>query len=204
MKEETKRNKHHVFNRIARYYGFFYKYQKRKYDRVLYKIYDELGLSQHKDIIDIGCGTGALCSELYRRGFHVTGLDSSSEMLSEASEKLISENVKLYQLNFLEGTPFGDKSFDVSFASYVLHGMPYKERRKMYEEMKRITKHMIIIYDYNGRRSILINTIERMEGGDYFNFIKSVQNELKDFFNDLSVIDLGGHTSCYVLKLSGR
>jgi len=201
MKKEIKRSKRYLFDRIARYYGLFYKYQKRKYDVLLNKIYDELGLSQYKDIIDIGCGTGALCSELLRRGFHVTGLDSSDEMLNVAREKLISENIKLIQSDFLQGTSFGDKSFDVSFASYVLHGMPYSERRKMYREMHRITKHMIIIYDYNELRSVPINIIERMEGGDYFNFIKDVKNELKDFFDDLSVIDLGGHTSCYVIKL---
>lgn len=32
-------------------------------------------------VLDLGCGTGRLANELVRRGFHVTGVDASAEML---------------------------------------------------------------------------------------------------------------------------
>jgi drug/metabolite transporter (DMT)-like permease len=193
--------KRRLFDRIASYYGLFYQYQRRKYKKLLGRLSDELGLNQYQDVIDVGCGTGALCSELSERGFRVTGLDSSSEMLRVARKKLMDENIRLYRSDFLQGTPFGDKSFDISLSSFVLHGMPYHERKKLYQEMQRITKHAIIIYDYNDRRSFLIDIVERLEGGDYFNFINNAGNEIKDHFNDFSVIDVGGHASCYVIKL---
>lgn len=190
-----------LFDRIAKYYGLFYEYQKKKYNKLLDRIDDELQMDLYTDIIDIGCGTGAFCSELYDRGFNVTGLDSSLEMLNVASRKLNKENIKLVQGNFLDGTPFEDKQFDLSFSSFVSHGLPSEARHRLYAEMTRITKHMIILYDYNEKRSLLTNIIEWLEGGDYFNFIKYVRAELKECFNAVSVIDLGGHASCYVIKL---
>jgi SAM-dependent methyltransferase len=40
------------------------------------------------NILDLACGTGNIMFELLRRGFDVTGVDVSSDMLSEADNKL--------------------------------------------------------------------------------------------------------------------
>ncbi len=45
---------------------------------------EELGLSPGASILDVGCGTGRHAIELARRGYAVTGLDLSSEMLARA------------------------------------------------------------------------------------------------------------------------
>ncbi|MBQ7576853.1 MAG: methyltransferase domain-containing protein [Synergistaceae bacterium] len=37
-----------------------------------------------KNVIDLGCGTGALTKALAEKGFNVTGLDASEEMLNQA------------------------------------------------------------------------------------------------------------------------
>lgn len=47
---------------------------------------DELSLQPGCSILDVGCGTGRHCIELARRGYKVTGLDLSSEMLSRAAD----------------------------------------------------------------------------------------------------------------------
>lgn len=190
-----------LFDRIAKYYGLFFLYQKRKYNPVLERINNELGLYLHRDILDIGCGTGALCSELRERGFRVTGVDSSSKMLEVAREKLKDEEIDLVEADFLSGLPFEDKSVDVAFTSFVAHGLQPEERKVLYREMYRITKHLIIIYDYNERRSVLTNIIEWLEGGDYFSFIKTVKVELKECFHDIQELDLGEHASCYVIRV---
>ncbi len=44
----------------------------------------ELALPPGSSILDIGCGTGRHSIELARRGFAVTGLDLSAEMLKQA------------------------------------------------------------------------------------------------------------------------
>ncbi|HVI42531.1 MAG TPA: class I SAM-dependent methyltransferase [Anaerovoracaceae bacterium] len=193
--------RHNLFDRIAGLYGLFFEFQTNKYGKLFDKIYNELDLFLYRDAIDFGCGTGALCSELSRRGFRVTGVDSSNEMLKVAKKKLIGGSVNLVSANIVQGVPFENKSFDVSVASFVAHGLQPGDRKALYGEMQRVTKHMILIYDYNEKRSVLTNIAERLEGGDYFNFIKNIKTELDGCFDNLRVIDLGNHASCYVIKL---
>lgn len=193
--------KHNLFDRIAGIYGLFFKYQTNKYAKLLDKLYNELELFRYHDVIDFGCGTGALCSELLRRGFRVTGVDSSAEMLKVAQKKLNGASVNLVTSNIVRGVPFADKSFDVSVTSFVAHGLQRGDRKALYDEMQRVTKHMILIYDYNEKRSPLTSIAESLEGGNYFNFIKNVKTELNESFSNLRVIDLGDQASCYVIKL---
>ena len=46
---------------------------------------EELGLATGDSVLDVGCGTGRHSVELAKRGYVVTGLDLSSEMLAKAS-----------------------------------------------------------------------------------------------------------------------
>jgi SAM-dependent methyltransferase len=45
---------------------------------------EALGLPEGASVLDVGCGTGRHSIELARRGYSVTGLDLSSEMLARA------------------------------------------------------------------------------------------------------------------------
>ncbi len=47
---------------------------------------EELRLPMGALILDVGCGSGRHCIELTRRGFGMTGLDLSSEMLARAQD----------------------------------------------------------------------------------------------------------------------
>ena len=44
-------------------------------------------------LLDMGCGTGSLALELSKRGYDMTGLDLSAEMLSAASAKKNAQNI---------------------------------------------------------------------------------------------------------------
>ncbi|MBI5622330.1 MAG: methyltransferase domain-containing protein [Elusimicrobia bacterium] len=46
---------------------------------------EELALPPGSSILDVGCGTGRHSSQLAKRGFAVTGLDLSTEMLAGAA-----------------------------------------------------------------------------------------------------------------------
>jgi ubiquinone/menaquinone biosynthesis C-methylase UbiE len=191
-------NKHLLFDRIAPIYGLFYEYQKRRYREVLDRVQNKLNFSAYKNIIDVGCGTGALCSVLHQRGFVVTGIDPVQKMLSIAAKKQENKLIEFIQANILETLPFEDKSFDVSIASYVAHGLKWYERKVMYNEMSRISKHLVIIYDFNEKRSAFINIIEWLERGDYFNFIRNVKSEVAEHFRDTRVIDVDSQAAWYI------
>jgi SAM-dependent methyltransferase len=54
---------------------------------------EELGLAPGSSILDVGCGTGRHSIELAKRGYALTGLDLSSEMLAQAAAKAEAEGV---------------------------------------------------------------------------------------------------------------
>ncbi|MFP3879354.1 MAG: class I SAM-dependent methyltransferase [Dehalococcoidia bacterium] len=56
---------------------------------------EELELKVGDSVLDVGCGTGRHSIELAKRGYSVTGLDLSAEMLAEAATKAEAENVKV-------------------------------------------------------------------------------------------------------------
>ena len=45
--------------------------------------------SAPKTALDIGCGTGQLARDLYHRGYQVTGIDISTEAISQAQASTI-------------------------------------------------------------------------------------------------------------------
>lgn len=196
MTEPT--GKKSVFDVIAPLYGLFYASQKKHYQEMLDALKPDLDLSRFDKILDVGCGTGALCSVLHQRGHAVTGIDPSDRMLGVAVRKRENREIRFISGNVLEGLPFRDKSFDVSIASYVAHGLKEAERSIMYTEMSRVSAHLVIFYDYNENRSVFTDFVEWLEGGDYFNFIKKVRMELLDHFRDVKVIEASVRGAWYI------
>jgi len=56
---------------------------------------EELELPSGASILDVGCGTGRHSVELARRGYAVTGLDLSAEMLAKAEEAAKASGVQV-------------------------------------------------------------------------------------------------------------
>jgi len=195
---KKKDEKKSVFNVIAPIYGLFYNYQKKHYKHILSCLEKEFNVSRYENIIDIGCGTGALCAVLSQSGFKVTGVDTAQKMLDIASNKEENKSIQFMQASAVERLPFEDNHFDLAITSFVAHGLKPNERKVLYTEMSRITKHLVIIYDYNQKKSLFISMIEWLEHGDYFNFIKIVKHELREHFRDIQVIDSNKHASWYI------
>jgi SAM-dependent methyltransferase len=66
---------------------------------------EELRLPPSSRILDIGCGTGRHGVEFAKRGYHVTGVDISSQMLAEAKRAAREAGVKL-ELVHADATKF--------------------------------------------------------------------------------------------------
>jgi demethylmenaquinone methyltransferase / 2-methoxy-6-polyprenyl-1,4-benzoquinol methylase len=70
-------------------------------------------------VLDVATGTGLVAAELLRRGFTVTGLDQSPEMLAVARERF-SERVQLVEASAAAALPFPDAAFDHLTVTYLL------------------------------------------------------------------------------------
>jgi len=75
-------------------------------------------LPDYGHVLDVATGTGLVAAELVRRGFRVTGLDQSEEMLAVARHRL-EIDVELVQAS-AESIPFPDATFDHVTFTYLL------------------------------------------------------------------------------------
>jgi len=187
-----------LFNSIAPIYGLFYNMQKSRYRAVIDRVSESLGLASYATVLDVGCGTGALCSVLNEKGFVVTGIDPADKMVRIAKRQPENKTITFIQANVLEPLPFENKAFDLSIASYVAHGLQKNERKQMYAEMSRVSKSKVIIYDYNQERGVMTSIIEWLERGDYFNFIKEAEAEMNEYFSEVHVVDVDSRAAWYI------
>ncbi len=129
----------YAFDKIAAAYD-------RWYDCPLGGMYDKLEKrafdifvkndSQRKTVLEIGCGTGHWSRYFSDKGFDVTGVDISEEMIKIANLK----NISNCRFLIADGTslPFMDNSFD---AAAAITSIEFSERpEKIVSEMSRCVK----------------------------------------------------------------
>ena len=190
-----------VFHTIAPIYGLFYNKQVNHYRAIIEDNRDFLDLGNYRSALDIGFGTGALCRVLAENGLQVTGVEPVERMLRIAKKRNADIDADCVRADVLEGLPFEDDAFQISISSYVAHGMKKEDRLRMYREMARVTEKKMIIYDYNQERRLANDFVEWLEGGDYFNFIKVVEDELRVEFGNVSKRNVDKRAAWYVVDL---
>ncbi|MDB4795779.1 class I SAM-dependent methyltransferase, partial [Verrucomicrobia bacterium] len=109
-----------LFDRIARRYDLINDVQSgglhRWWKRTVIK---EAGDLQNKAALDICCGTGDLSFALAAQGAETTGLDFSSEMLSQARNKILGKQPEAdtvlpeFQQGDASELPYKNDTFDV-------------------------------------------------------------------------------------------
>ncbi|MDD5075574.1 MAG: class I SAM-dependent methyltransferase [Sphaerochaetaceae bacterium] len=187
-----------LFNSIAHIYGWFHRYQMKRFAQILDSHGDKIPLAHMQTVCDVGCGTGALCAVLGAKGLTVTGIDAAQRMLEVAKKKVRHPNVTFVQGEAGKGLSFPDSSFDVVFTSYVAHGIAKEKRKAFYTELKRIATKAVIIQDYDEERSLATTIIEWLEHGDYFRFIQHPQKEMEEVFPVIIPITVGKQACWYV------
>lgn len=189
-----------LFDKIAPIYALFFGSQVKYYRNVLYRIKEYVDITQYKKILDLGCGTGALCYVLHELGLEVIGVDASSGMLKQARKKLGNTSVQLLEIDPAEALPFKDNSFDLAISSYVVHGLKTNERERLYKELCKVSKGKIIFHDYNGKRFLITDIVEFLENGDYFNFIKVAGKEMSKHFRSVKIVNIDKRSAWYILE----
>lgn len=187
-----------LFNLIAPIYAKFFNYQVSYYKNIIKKTSRYLNSPEKLSVLDIGCGTGALCRSLNELNIKVTGVDRASVMIKQAKRLNAGINITFEEGNVLDGLKYKDKEFDIVIASYVAHGLHKEHRRKLYLEASRLAKQIVVFHDYNSERAVLTNVVEWLEGGDYFNFITTAQSEMEDYFSSVEVVDVDKRAAWYI------
>ena len=81
----------------------------------------ELGLPPGAAALDAGCGAGLMSVELARRGFSVSGTDSSPQMVQAASERAAAQGLSIrFTAADVHQLPFGDGEFALIVALGLL------------------------------------------------------------------------------------
>mgnify|MGYP002726860173 FL=1 len=123
---------------------------------------EELALEPFEDVLDVGCGTGAVLELLHGEypGKHLTGLDLTPKMIDAACAKQLG-NVR-FVVGDAEALPFEPQSFDAVLCSNSFHHYPHPER--FFAEAARVLRPggRLILRDYTSSDFVvwLMNTFE--------------------------------------------
>jgi ubiquinone/menaquinone biosynthesis C-methylase UbiE len=99
---------------------------------------EHLNIVRHGKVLDVGCGTGLLFSNVAAEAETVVGVDISSKLLRQAKERARDfQNVHLVQAD-ADHLPFKNDHFSVVFAFTVLQNMP--KPLETLSEIKRIAE----------------------------------------------------------------
>jgi demethylmenaquinone methyltransferase/2-methoxy-6-polyprenyl-1,4-benzoquinol methylase len=165
------------FRKIAPFYDFICLPFIRLRERVVALSGARVG----HEVLDVCTGTGAQAFAFGRHGCRVTGIDRSPDMLKLAEEKNRYVNVTFQSADATE-LPFEDERFAISSISLALHDMPREVRPLVLEEMKRVSKTVVVV-DYHipenrVERWLHVNFTGLYELGYYRDFARQNLKEL--------------------------
>ncbi|MCC5667065.1 class I SAM-dependent methyltransferase [Nostoc sp. CHAB 5784] len=90
-------------------------------------------LSQNAQLLDLCCGTGHLVQSLIERGYQVTGVDGSEQMLNYARQNSPDANFLLADARYFELPPIFDAVFSTSAS--LNHIMTIQELQQVFQKV---------------------------------------------------------------------
>lgn len=120
-----------------------------------------------RDVVDVGCGGGALVRELAARGARAIGIEISPEQLAPAVAA-DPEGAGRYLVGRAERLPLEDGSMDVAIFMRTLHHVPPVEVVAALRESRRILRPDGVVY-----------VAEPLAEGDYFALSSLVEDEVE-------------------------
>jgi SAM-dependent methyltransferase len=120
-----------------------------------------------KDVLDIGCGGGALVRDLAARGALVVGVEISAEQLAPAMARDGGRGAT-YLVGHAQELPLDDASVDLAVFMRALHHVPPADMTQALREARRVLRP-------GGR----VYVAEPQPEGDYFALTRLVEDELE-------------------------
>ena len=115
--------------------------------------------SPNVNILDIGCGTGEHTLELLKKGYRVTGIDLSNEMLKIAKKKLLSNN--LFSNNLFNLDAYNVNKLDIKFNVVLMmfNVIGYFEDIQLFFHKLKdcIEPNALIFFDYWSEKAVKKN-----------------------------------------------
>jgi SAM-dependent methyltransferase len=119
------------------------------------------------DVVDIGCGQGALVRALAARGARVTGVEISEEQLATAIE-LDDGTGARYLVGRGERLPLDDASADIVVFMRTLHHVPPAQMAAALREARRVIRSGGAVY-----------VAEPLAEGNFFELTRMVEDEVE-------------------------
>ena len=130
-------------------------------------VLDRLVKPSEKDVVDIGCGSGALVRALAGRGARVTGVEISEEQLAPALSGDGATSAR-YLIGTAQHLPLDDATVDAAVFMRTLHHVPPGELLDALREARRVLRTGGVVY-----------VAEPLTQGDYFELTQLVEDELE-------------------------
>jgi SAM-dependent methyltransferase len=104
-------------------------------------------------LLDYGCGAGALLRTLRRMGFAaaLAGCDVSGEMLKEARKRWPPDEPLRFDRIENGHAPYADEAFDIVVLSAVMHHVKVARRNEVYADALRLLRigGRLIVFEHN-------------------------------------------------------
>jgi ubiquinone/menaquinone biosynthesis C-methylase UbiE len=140
-------------------------------DAVRQTLLDQAALQAGQRVLDVGCGTGTLATQIkrLRRDVEVVGLDPDPKALARARTKAARASVIIqFDQGFGDQLPYSEASFDCVFSSFMFHHLPAAEKGTMLREVRRVLKsggqfHMMDFEGAHGVHGLLARLLHASE-----------------------------------------
>jgi SAM-dependent methyltransferase len=120
-----------------------------------------------KDLVDIGCGGGALVRELSDRGARMIGVEVSESQLRAALDRDPGGAAR-YLVGRAESLPIEDDSLDAALFMRSLHHVPPEKLMRALAEARRVIHAGGLVY-----------VVEPLAEGDYYELMSLVEDEVE-------------------------
>lgn len=128
---------------LFHYGGFYHKVIDSKQEEARQIILDLI--PEKSSVMDIACGTGALCYELCKeKQCSVVGLDLSLKMIKFAQTQFAHPNATYVHGDATDLSDYGDRSFDYAVMMLFIHELEEEQQQRAIEEALQVAKRVII------------------------------------------------------------
>ena len=120
-----------------------------------------------RDVVDVGCGGGALVRALTARGAYVTGIEISEAQLAPAIRDDAGSGAR-YLVGLAQELPLAEESVDVVVFMRALHHVPPRDMLDALREARRVLRPDGVVY-----------VSEPLPEGDFYALTSLVEDELE-------------------------